>query len=70
MIEEFVDILNENGQVVRQAAKSEAHRHGWLHAVVIGYVRVGDDWVLIRQAADKQDAGQLVAPVGRSCNIG
>lgn len=64
MADELVDIIDEQGRVLRQALKSEAHKHGWLHATVIGCMRSGDDWLLVRQTADRQDAGQLVAPVG------
>lgn len=56
--------------MLRQAAKSEAHKHGWLHKTVIGYVRIGQDWALVRQTADRQDAGQLVAPVGGHVQAG
>src|SRR5689334_6410728 len=68
--EEIVDIVNEDGTVLRQAAKTEAHKHGWLHKTVIGYLKYGDDWALVCQAADRQDAGQLVAPVGGHVQAG
>lgn len=64
MDDEVVDIIDEQMQVVQQALKVEAHKNGSLHKTVIGYLRYGDDWTLVRQAADRQDAGQLVAPVG------
>ena len=64
MDNEIVDIVDEAGQVLRQALKTDAHRNGWLHKTVIGYLRYGDDWALARQADDRQDAGQLVPPVG------
>lgn len=64
MADELVDIIDEQGNVLRQIMKSEAHERGLLHKTVIGYVRDGDNWSLIRQASDKQDAGQMVAPVG------
>lgn len=70
MDEELIDIVNAAGKVLRQANKTEAHKHGWLHKTVIGYVRYGDDWALISQAADRQDAGQLVAPVGGHVKAG
>lgn len=70
MVEEVVDIIDERGDVLRQAAKSEAHEHGWLHKTVIGYLRDGEDWILVCQAADRQDAGQLVAPVGGHVQAG
>lgn len=70
MDNEQVDILDEYGNVLRQALKTEAHQHGWLHKTVIGYLKFGEDWSLVRQAADRQDAGQLVAPVGGHVQAG
>lgn len=61
---EMVDIIAEDGTIGCQELKAKAHDNGWLHKIVIGYLRSGDDWLLVRQASDKQDAGQLVAPVG------
>ncbi len=70
MNEEVVDIVDEAGNVLHQATKTEAHQHGWLHKTVIGYLKYGNDWALVRQAADRQDAGQLVAPVGGHVKAG
>lgn len=67
---EMVDIVDEQGVVLRQALKTEAHMHGWLHKTVIGCLRYGDDFALVRQAADRQDAGQLVNPVGGHVRAG
>jgi len=64
MDEEVVDIIGSDGTFIKRAKKAKAHEKGWLHKAVIGYLKYGDDWALVRQAADKQDAGQLVAPVG------
>lgn len=64
MSDEIVDVVSETGRVLHKASKHEAHKHGWLHKAVIGYVRHGAHWTLIRQSADRQDPGQLVAPVG------
>ena len=70
MDQEIVDIVDESGKILRQATKAEAHKHGWLHKTVIGYLKYGDDWALVCQAADRQDAGQLVAPVGGHVRVG
>lgn len=67
---ETVDIVDENGTPLRQVLKTEAHKAGWLHKTVIGYLRDGDNWRLVRQAADRQDAGQLVAPVAGHVQAG
>lgn len=29
-MDEQVDIIDENGNVLRQALKTDAHKHGWL----------------------------------------
>ena len=51
MDREIVDIIDDAGKVLRQAAKTEAHKHGWLHKTVIGYLKYGEAWVLVCQAA-------------------
>ncbi|HEV2403711.1 MAG TPA: hypothetical protein VGS08_05950 [Candidatus Saccharimonadales bacterium] len=55
--DEPIDIVNEAGVILRQSTKAKAHKHGWLHKTVIGYLKYGEDWALVKQAADKQDAG-------------
>jgi 8-oxo-dGTP pyrophosphatase MutT (NUDIX family) len=70
MDEEVVDIVDEAGAVLHQELKTEAHKYGWLHKTAIGYLKYGEDWALVRQAADRQDAGQLVAPVGGHIKAG
>lgn len=70
MTEEIIDIVDDNGVVLRHAGKSDAHSHGWLHKTVIGYLKYGDNWALVKQAADRQDAGQFVAPVGGHVKAG
>lgn len=70
MDEELIDLVTESGKVVRPVAKTEAHKHGWLHKTVIGYLRYGEDWALVCQAPDRQDAGQWVAPVGGHVRTG
>lgn len=70
MNDELVDIIDDAGNVLRQELKTAAHARGWLHNTAIGYLKYGDDWVLVRQAADRQDAGQLVASVGGHIKAG
>jgi 8-oxo-dGTP pyrophosphatase MutT (NUDIX family) len=70
MDNEMVDIVNEHGVALRRELKTDAHKHGWLHKTVIGCLRFGDDFVLVRQAADRQDAGQFVNPVGGHVRAG
>jgi isopentenyl-diphosphate delta-isomerase len=65
MDEEDVDIVDENDRVLYSAAKSEAHKQGLLHRTVIAEVRDSKGhWIMVEQAADRQDAGQLVSHVG------
>jgi 8-oxo-dGTP pyrophosphatase MutT (NUDIX family) len=68
--QEQVDIVDDKGNVLRQSLKTHAHKTGDLHKTVIGYLKYGNDWALVRQAADRQDAGQLVAPVGGHVRAG
>ena len=70
MPDEIVDIIDHRGRVLHQKPKKAAHAQGLLHATVIGYMRSGTDWILVRQSADRQDAGQLVAPVGGHVKAG
>jgi HAD superfamily hydrolase (TIGR01484 family) len=67
---EKVDILDDNGKIVKQALKIEAHKQGWLHKTVFGCLKYGDEWSMVRQAPDRQDAGQLVSPVGGHVKAG
>lgn len=69
-MDELVDIVDEDGRILRQATKVQAHRDGLLHKTTIGYIRQGNNWVLVRQTSDRQDAGQLVAPVGGHVQAG
>lgn len=70
MDEELIDVIDETGEVLRQELKTEAHKHGWLHKTVIANLKYGDDWALVRQSGDRQDAGQLVSPVGGHVKAG
>ncbi|MGH7157993.1 MAG: NUDIX domain-containing protein [Candidatus Saccharimonadales bacterium] len=70
MADELVDIVTESGKTVRQALKTLAHEQGLLHKTVIGCLRKDGQWCLVRQAADRQDAGQLVNPVGGHVRAG
>lgn len=70
-MDELVDIVDENGGILRQATKKEAHKLGLLHKTVIGYLRDHERaWQLVRQASFKQDAGQFVGPVAGHVRAG
>jgi len=70
MDKEIVDVVDGSGRTVRQVLKADARKHGWLHKTVVGYFRDGDDWVFVRQAADRQEPGLVVAPVGGHVEAG
>lgn len=62
---EIVDIINEQNEVLYQTSKDKAHQIGLLHRCIIAEVIDSQGkWTLVKQASDKQDAGQYVSPVG------
>ena len=62
---EYVDIIDGKGRTIKKTPKSEAHRTGELHYTVIAEIRTSKgEWLLVKQALDRQDAGQYVSPVG------
>lgn len=62
---EYVDIVDEKGAVVSSITKDEAHKSGLLHVTVISEViNSKGEWLLVKQAGDRQDAGQYVSPIG------
>lgn len=65
MNDELVDIVDSECTVLSCVTKSEAHQKGLLHRTVIAEVRDSKgNWILVKQSADRQDAGQYVSPVG------
>lgn len=64
-MDEHVDIVDEQNMVIGSSSKKEVHEKGLLHKTVIAEVMGTDGkWTLVKQAADRQDAGQFVSPVG------
>src|SRR3989344_571759 len=62
---ETVDIIDENNHVLNQLAKDEAHVQGLLHRCIIAEVIAkSGEWLLVKQASDRQDAHTYVSPVG------
>ena len=62
---EIVDIVDENDNVLYQASRAEAHAKGLLHRCAVAQlINSRGEWILVKQASDRQDAGQYVAPVG------
>lgn len=71
MADELVDIVNEENQVIGQILKTQAHKSGELHRCVVAEVIDSDgNWSLVKQASDRQDAGQFVSPVGGHIQAG
>lgn len=67
----MVDVIDEKGRVIRTCSKEEAHREGYLHYTVVSELKTTKgEWILVRQAGDRQDAGQYVSPVGGHVRAG
>jgi isopentenyl-diphosphate delta-isomerase len=63
--DEMVDVVDEGDNVLYPILKREAHEKGLLHRTVISEIKDSQGrWVMVKQAPDKQDAGQYVSPVG------
>lgn len=68
---EIVDIINEQNKVLYQTSKDEAHQNGLLHRCIIAEVIDSKgNWTLVKQANNRQDAGQFVSPVGGHIKAG
>lgn len=68
---ELVDIIDSNNQIIGQTTKVEAHAKGLLHRTVISeIVKPNGQWLLVKQAGDRQDPGQYVSPVGGHVKAG
>ena len=62
---EQVEVLNSQFEVIKVVSKVSAHEQGFLHRCVVAeLIDSQGNWTLVKQAADKQDAGQWVSPVG------
>ncbi|HEY4513459.1 MAG TPA: NUDIX hydrolase [Candidatus Paceibacterota bacterium] len=69
--EELVKIVNENMNFLRVLGKSEAHRLGLLHVVVVGAVITSEGkYLLAKPVPGRQDAGQYVFPCGGHVSAG
>lgn len=68
---EQVDIVDNNLHILYQTSKDEAHAQGLLHKTVISQViNSKGELLLVKQASDRQDAGQYVSPVGGHVSAG
>jgi isopentenyl-diphosphate delta-isomerase len=69
--DELVDVIDSDNRVIGQKLKVDAHRDGDLHRCVVAELVNGrGDYCFVRQAGDRQDAGQFVSPVGGHVSAG
>lgn len=69
--DELVEVVDEQENVLRVVSKREAHEQGLLHKTIISEVHDSQGrWLLTRQSASRQDAGQYVSPYGRTRDRG
>lgn len=62
---EKVDIVDKNLKTLYKTTKKDAHEKGLLHKTVIAeVVDSKGNYLLVKQAQDRQDAGKFVSPVG------
>ena len=62
---EEVDIVDKDDSIIGKTTKKEAHEKGLLHRCVVSQVKDSRGrWLFVKQASDRQDAGQYVSPVG------
>lgn len=68
---EYVDIVDENCNILYKTSKEEAHEKGLLHKCVIAeIINSKGEYILVQQAPQKQDPGQFVSPVGGHVSAG
>lgn len=71
MKNERVDIVDKDNNILYQTTKEEAHKRGLLHRTVIAeLITSKGEWILVKQASDRQDAGQYVSPMGGHVSAG
>ena len=69
--DEQLDIINEQNEVIGTIGKSVAHKDGILHRIAIGeLINDKGEYCLVQQAADRQDPGQYVSPIGGHVGAG
>ncbi len=70
-MDEQVEVINEAGEILEVISKKAAHEKGLLHKCVIAELIDSEgNWTMVRPAADRQDAGQFVSPVGGHVSAG
>lgn len=67
----MVDIVDEQGNILYQTSKQEAHEKGLLHKCVIAELKDKEgNIILVKPFSHRQDAGQYVSPVGGHISSG
>lgn len=70
-MDEQIDLINEQNVVIGTTSKILAHKDGLLHRIVIGeLINSKGEFCFVRQASDRQDAGQFVSPIGGHVGAG
>lgn len=68
---EFVDVIDELGNIIESVNKLEAHEKGLLHKTVVTEVIDSKGrMLLVRQSAHKQEPGKFVSPMGGHISAG
>ncbi len=68
---EMVDKVDKDNNVLSKVLKTQAHKKGFLHRTILGQlIDSKGKWILVKQASDRQDAGQYVMPVGGHISAG
>jgi isopentenyl-diphosphate Delta-isomerase len=71
MADELIDIISGENVVTAQIMKSEAHAQGLLHRTILAeIINSQGEWLLVKQAGGRQDAGQYVSPIGGHIKAG
>lgn len=68
---EIIDVADSKNRFLFSIEKQEAHKRGLLHRTILGQlINSRGEWILVKQASDRQDAGQYVSPVGGHVRAG
>lgn len=68
---EMIDVVDPDNNVLFCVTKERAHKEGLLHrAILAQLINSKGKWILVKQASDRQDAGQYVVPVGGHITAG
>ena len=68
---EMVDVIDEDNNILFSIEKQKAHEKGLLHRTILAQlINSKGEWILVKQASDRQDAGRYVSPVGGHIRAG